>query len=198
MRAIQILLDIPRLLELKNFFEYLLEIPDSDIQTVSWQTVVERLMKLRDSNPFTAETGSHKEFFKNYQKQRMDAHDIANRIMRRENYLIALFNKDIMDLSIPLPFLRQRGNWLTKTLEWNLNLCIIDYFITPQGKVKNAFLKSDNRKDLSEGLRRRFIVVGFLNILFAPFIVGFALVLYFLRYFNVRKPNILRRPTDTG
>jgi hypothetical protein len=45
--------------------------------------------------------------------------DVAARIMRKENYLIALINKDILDLHIPFPFLR-KSILLTKTIEWGL------------------------------------------------------------------------------
>ncbi len=76
-----------------------------DMQTISWQDVVHKLMALRHANPVTSLATTRK-YITNYSsKQRMDAHDIANRLMRKENYLIALFNKDILDLSIPLPFL---------------------------------------------------------------------------------------------
>lgn len=181
----QLIVDLRKLSELRNFFIHLLDIPDSDIQTVSWPTVVERLMVLRDENPFTSEAVIHREFFKKRQRQRMDAHDIANRIMRRDNYLIALFNKDVLDLTIPLPFFRKQGMWLTKMLEFNLQICIIDFFIGPNGNVLKAFLQSNNRKALSDGLRRRFMIAGLLNIVLAPVIVGFSVVMYVLRYFNV-------------
>lgn len=81
----------------------------------------------------------------------MDAHDIANRLMRKDNYLIALFNKEILDLTIPLPFLRNKGSMLTKTLEWNLSLCILDYVFNEQGQLRTLFLKEGHRRVLSDG-----------------------------------------------
>ena len=61
--------------------------------------------------------------------------------MRKENYLIALINKDILDLHIPFPFLRN-SVFITKTIEWGLTypncviclLCLIT-------SVKNIFYK---------------------------------------------------------
>lgn len=109
-KLFQYVLDIRRLRHLQDFYYYLLGISDEDIQTISWQEVVSRLMALRDSNPSTAGAVSakHRKFMGSQSKQRMDAHDIANRLMRKENYLIALFNKDILDLTLPIPFLRNR------------------------------------------------------------------------------------------
>jgi autophagy-related protein 9 len=89
----------------------------------------------------------------------LDAHDIANRILRQENYLIALFNKDLLDLRVPLPNILKRfiveedgkGKMLTRALEWNLRFCLMEYLFDRHGKVRKVFLKSKNRPVLIEG-----------------------------------------------
>ena len=55
----------------------------------------------------------------------MDAHDIANRLMRRDNYLIALVNKDYFDTTVPIPFIGNQQFW-TRSIEWNIGLCLMD------------------------------------------------------------------------
>ncbi|GAQ02928.1 autophagy-related protein 9 [Aspergillus lentulus] len=189
-KAFQCLLDIRRLKHMHDFYFYLLGVSDTDIQTISWQEIVSRLMTLRDANPATAGAVSarHRKFMGSQSKQRMDAHDIANRLMRKENYLIALFNKDILDLTLPVPFLRNK-QLFSQTLEWNINLCIMDYVFNEQGQVRTLFLKDTHRKALSEGLRRRFIFAGIMNIFVAPFIVVYFMMHYFFRYFNEYKKN---------
>ncbi|KZF21871.1 autophagy-related protein 9 [Xylona heveae TC161] len=189
-KLFQYILDIRRLRYIQNFYHYLLDIPDSDIQTISWQEVVARLMALRDSNPTTAQAmhPHHRKFIGSQSKQRMDAHDIANRLMRKENYLIALFNKDILDLTLPIPFLRDRPLF-SKTLEWNLNLCILDFVFNERGQLRPLFLKDTHRRALSEGLRRRFLFAGIMNVICAPFIITYFMMLYFFRYFNEYKKN---------
>ena len=185
-KVFQYIMDIRRLRHMHDFFLYLLEVNDSDIQTVSWQDIVARLMVLRDANPVTAPglAAKSRRFMGNQSKQRMDAHDIANRLMRKENYLIALFNKDILNLTLPIPFLRDR-QLFSKTLEWNLNMCILDYVFNEQGQVRPLFLKDTHRRKLSDGLRRRFLFAGTMNVICAPFIVGYLIMLYFFRYFTV-------------
>ena len=177
--------DIPRLMRLHDFFLYLLEVPDSDIQTVSWQEIVARLMALRDQNPITVEkiTPANRKYIGTQSKQRLDAHDIANRLMRRENYFIALFNKEILDLTLPLPFLQGR-QLFSRTLYWNLNWCIMDFIFNQQNQVNQLVLKDSHRRQLSEGLRNRFLFAAFMNIIFAPLIVMYLLTVYFLKYFN--------------
>lgn len=173
-----------------DFYHYLLDISDPEIQTISWQQVVSRLMTLRDANPSTAAaiSAKHRKFMGSQSKQRMDAHDIANRLMRKENYLIALFNKDILDLTLPVPFLRNR-QLFSRTLEWNLNLCVLDYVFNEQGQVRPLFLRDTHRRALSEGLRRRFVFAGIMNVFVAPFIVVYFMMHYFFRYFNEYQKN---------
>ena len=194
-KVFQYLLDIRRLRHMHDFYHHLLEISDTDIQTISWQEVVKRLMSLRDANPATASgvTERHRRFMGSQSKQRMDAHDIANRLMRRDNYLIALFNKDILDLTLPIPFFRNR-QLFSKTLEWNLSLCILDYVFNEQGQVRPLFLKDTHRRALSDGLRRRFLFAGVMNVLCAPFIIVYFMMLYFFRYFN----EYQRNPSQLG
>ena len=140
---------------------------------------------------------------------KLDAHDIANRIMREKNYLIALFNKDLLDLRIPLPKIlsnildqEKHGLTLSTALEHNLRICLIRYLFDSRGRVKEIFLKEKNRAALIEGydsailvgyfvsysrvrLRHRFIFMGVLNAVLAPFIVLYLLMYYFFRYFQV-------------
>lgn len=81
--------------------------------------------------------------------------------MRQENYLIALFNKDLLDLHVPLPpalkRILYRGNYdgkgqmLTRVLEWNLRFCLMEYLFNQQGHVRKVFLKTKHRAVLIDG-----------------------------------------------
>lgn len=183
MKLIQYVYDIQRLIDLKNFYLHLLDITDAEMQTISWQQVVKRLMLLRDQNPTTMTSARHNERLLGTQsKQRMDPHDIANRIMRKENYLIAMINKNVLDLTLPIPFFNEP--LLTRTVEWNLSLCVMDFVFNENGQVRSIFLKENQRQVLIDGLRRRFLFAGFTNILCAPVTVVYLALLYFFRYFN--------------
>ncbi|KAJ7087742.1 autophagy protein Apg9-domain-containing protein [Mycena epipterygia] len=184
-------LSVFRLVDMYNFFTHLLKIPDADIQTISWPEIVRRIGSIREDNPLTA-LSSNVQKTNDTTTAKLDAHDIANRILRQENYLIALFNKDLLDLRVPLPNILKRfiveeegkGTMLTRALEWNLRFCLMEYLFDQHGKVRKVFLKSKNRPVLIEGLKRRFIFMGMLNAVFAPFIVLYLLMYSFFRYFE--------------
>ena len=85
--------------------------------------------------------------------------------MRQENYLIALFNKELLNLRVPLPRAVKRftsaggtgkddvgqGRMLTRALEWNLRFCLMEYLFDAHGRVRKVFLKHKNRTVLIEG-----------------------------------------------
>lgn len=183
------IIDIPRLRHMHDFYHYLLDIPEQEIQSISWQEVVSRLMALRDSNPTITSTSKKPgAYIRSQDKQRMDAHDIANRLMRRQNYMIAMINKDILDLTLPIPFLRNR-KLFTRTLEWNIDMCVMDFVFNRKGQVRTLFLKDTHRKDLSEALRHRFILAGIASLIFAPFLTIFFILKHFFENFNEYQKN---------
>jgi autophagy-related protein 9 len=186
-KSIQYLLDLRRLKNTRDFYLYLLNIPDQDMQTITWQEVVARIMTLRDINPKTASTltrAQRRWLGDGQSKERLDASDIANRLMRRENYLIALVNKDILNLTIPLPFLRNR-QLFSRTMEWILMFSILDFVFDDRGQVNQEFLKSERRGELSLKLRGRFVFAGLMVLILSPFLAGYLLIVYFLMYYHV-------------
>lgn len=159
-QIVTFVLSTQRLIDMYNFYTHLLRIPDEDIQTISWPEVVRRISAIREENPMTAlSSASTAAPHAGAATAKLDAHDVANRIMRQENYLIALFNKELLDLRAPLPgpFARfvtseeGKGRTLTRALEWNLRFCLMEYLFDPTGKVRKVFLKSKNRAVLIEG-----------------------------------------------
>ncbi|KAI9658736.1 MAG: autophagy protein atg9 [Bathelium mastoideum] len=192
---IQNLLDIRRLWHLHEFYHHLLGIPDGEIQTVSWQYIVQRLMALRDNNPITAPNlAPHtRKLLGNHSKQRMDAHDIANRLMRRENYLIALFNKAIFDFSLPIPFLRKR-QFFSNLMMLNIDMAIMDFFFDEKGHIKPGILRETSRRDLVRGINNRLLLAAWLNFVASPVVIFYALVMYFYRNFLEFK----ERPSQAG
>ncbi|RMZ82681.1 hypothetical protein DV738_g1448, partial [Chaetothyriales sp. CBS 135597] len=189
-KAFEYVWDVRRLRNMHDFYLYLLNIPEAEVASISWQEIVSRLMALRDSNPTLASEGSSKSrrYAITQSKQRMDAHDIANRLMRKDNYMIALINKDILDMSLPIPWMRTR-QFFTRTLEWNINWCVMDFVFNPKGQVRPLFLKDTHRRGLADALKRRFIFAGWANLIIAPFLIVFFVLQTFFLHFNEYQKN---------
>ncbi|KAG8794966.1 autophagy protein atg9 [Ceratobasidium sp. 428] len=194
-QILQFALSMRRLLELYQFYTHLLGVPDSDIQTISWPEIVRRIGLIRDQNPITALSNTTSASPTNATTTaKLDAHDIANRIMRQENYLIALFDRGLLDLRVPLPRFLQFGNepgqqTLTRALEWNLRACLLGHLFDHRGTVRTVFLKEKNRAGLAAELKRRMIFFGLVNAIFAPFIVLYLMMHSFFRYFEEYHKN---------
>lgn len=192
-------MDIRRLWSLHEFYHHLLGIPDIDLQTVAWERVVEGLMKLRNANVGTADVLPR--FVKqqaNYQsKQRMDAHDIANRLMRRDNYFVALFNKELLDLSLPVPFLGER-HFYSSSLEFCLKFCFHDFIFDESGQVKPGCLKKQDRHILVQTLRSRLRAIALISIVAAPINIGAHCAYYFSRYYAVRMAFLISCSAPTN
>lgn len=184
---VQLVLEFPRLKGMHDFYHYLLDIPDRDIQTVQWQHIVARIMALRDLNLTTATnlSAQTRKLLDHKSRQRLDAVDIASRLMRQDNFLIALFNKEILDVTIPVPFLGNRYVF-SETTKWHVRLAIMDFvFSGPNNTFNPDFLKVNNRRELVKKLQARFFWVGIISIIYAPFTVVFVLASYLFKYFTV-------------
>ena len=116
--------------------------------------IVTRLSALRATHPSSLSSARP-----GVPTSRLDAHDVASRIMREDNYLVALFNKDVLNLSLPLPPALQRllgrrsfgGGYLTQGMEWNLSFCLGGYLFGRDGQVRRAFTSERNKYELVEG-----------------------------------------------
>lgn len=185
-KSVQYFFELRRLVYVKDFFIHLLEIPEQDMQTVSWQDIVARIMMLRDDNPKTATNipPNLRRFIGSQSKERLDAHDIANRLMRKDNFLIAMINKDVLNLSLPLPFIKGK-QLFSKMMEWYLHYCILDMAFNEFGQVRQDFLRADRRSLLTQKLRQRLYFAGFLNLIFAPIVLAYVVIVYFFTYYNV-------------
>ena len=105
-----------------------------------WQDVVPRITRLRSLPGFNPNQIPAID--------RLDAHSLANRIFRVDNYMIAMYNKDILDLTIPfpipVPYVGKR-QFATKIMEWNLNFCIWTWAFDERGAIRKRFLRDVNR-----------------------------------------------------
>eukprot|EP00743_Colponemidia_sp_Colp-15_P003505 GILK01003783.1.p1 GENE.GILK01003783.1~~GILK01003783.1.p1 ORF type:complete len:674 (+),score=105.22 GILK01003783.1:92-2113(+) len=145
--------------DMRTFYRERLGISEEELSTVEWWAITEKLIQLQDRYRFCIV------------KDKLTALDIANRIMRKDNFMIALTNKNLLRFQLPV-----FGRMFTKTLEWNIQFCLFDYMFDKNFHVKKSFLGDSNK------LKRRFIFMGLLNLLFLGPILIFMIVFNFLRH----------------
>jgi len=160
------LLHVRVLLEMRWFFTNMLDITEQELTTILWSEVVDRLVAVQGLCRTGELTHLH----------------VAQRIMRKDNYMIAMVNRDVLALCLPF-FSNTRV--ITKSLEWSLSLSLFQVLFSDsrltwsyEEVVNNPSL----RRDLSEKLKKRFILVGLASLLLSP-VIFFLLLTYFtLKY----------------
>ena len=171
---VQIVNDMKELADVKDFVNNKLGMSDRELQTITWPELVSRLVGVQEHTRLCI-------------TRDLSAHDIVNRIMRKENYLIGMLNKHILALYTPIPGLRHQV-LLTKTMEWNLNWCIFDYMFDDKFTIKKAFLE-----DVSI-LQKRFRKMAVLNLIMSPFVMVFVVSYFFLQ----NAEHFYRHPVSVG
>jgi autophagy-related protein 9 len=177
--------DISRLRRMRDFYTHILEISEDDMQTVSWLRVVDGLVKVQNANVATANNGPRAKRYLDYNQpqQRITAETVANRLMRQDNYYVALFNKEIFDFTLPVPYLGSRL-FYSKSLEWCIDFCLTNFVFDEQGAPRPFALDVKNRKVLVEGLRRRLRFAALVSVIFAPWNMLRFSIVYFFRYYT--------------
>lgn len=191
-RSLQSLQDVRRLIRMRDFYEHVLGISDNDLQTVSWRRVVDGMVKVQNAHVATANISPNAKKYMEYREpqQKLTAESIANRLMRQDNYFVVLYNKDILDFTLPLPFVGTR-QFYSKSLEWCIGLCLSNFIFDEQGSIRPFCLDVKNRSALVGAMRTRFRIAALASVVLSPFnIVRFCL-LYFLRYYTefTRNPS---------
>eukprot|EP00736_Rhodelphis_marinus_P002412 Rmarinus@m.3997 len=168
------LVDIRSFREVKGWYNNKLGVSDRDLQTMDWRDVEVLLVDHQAMNRIILV------------KEHITAHDIALRLMRKENYLIGFINKRVIPLYLPLPFFTTP--LLTKTLEWNIYYCVLDFMFDSKFCIRKDFI------DNPGALRRRFLVMGFVNLFLSPFLIIFMLVYFIMR----NAEQFYHQPTSMG
>jgi autophagy-related protein 9 len=157
-RSLRVAFDIHKMYRMKHFFENELEITDFELSTIRWQTVIDKMKTYQE----------HSGFYLG--KDEINAHNLANRILKKENYMIAMINNDLFDFKIP--FIKKWWDvpFLTKSMEWNLQYGIINFFFDDRMKLKRDITVQSRRSELISNLRKRVRLICIGNILLLPFL----------------------------
>lgn len=152
-------------LESKHIFEDKLGISAQKLEggAVEWHEVVEKLLKFqRDQSYRIAQNG----------EDIKDELAVTQRILRRENFMIAFFNRNMLDLTLPFGFSFQKV-FYSKSLEWSIYFCVLSYMFNHKYQIRPAFYTDP------VALKRRFVICGIVQTVCTPFQLLF-MTLHFL------------------
>ena len=112
---------------------------------------------------------------------------VSQRIMRRENFMVAFFNKGLLDLTLPTlpPQFGRVATWInkpkeekriffSKSIEWSIYFCVLNYMFNHSRKIRPAFYGDPS------SLRRRFFLCGVAHAIFMPFLLFFVSLHFFM------------------
>jgi len=153
---------VRKMWEIRHFYLFQLGISTRKLQTMEWYEIVDRMISVQREGIHPIQlTGS------------FDAKDVAMRIMRKENYMIALISEDIFPVGTSL---YDKERWfMGKNLELMLEFCILDQIFDTQYRFR--------RHQFTESmLRKRLFMFGVINLVLVPFSLGFMLIYFFLKY----------------
>jgi len=127
----------------------------SDVQWVTWQMVIDSYHERID--------------------QTVDSHYIVSRIMRWDNYLIAMLMKDVFGWD----------GWdgiFTKVLEKNVKKCINSALFRDDGILIRDVLLYSKKREYVRRLRKSFFTYGLINLIFLPFVFSALLIFFIYRH----------------
>eukprot|EP01112_Ceratiomyxa_fruticulosa_P005065 TRINITY_DN1562_c0_g1_i4.p1 TRINITY_DN1562_c0_g1~~TRINITY_DN1562_c0_g1_i4.p1 ORF type:complete len:724 (-),score=121.59 TRINITY_DN1562_c0_g1_i4:92-2263(-) len=171
-QVFQTIVEVKVNLEIRHFYRTALYIPDREMAVIQWREVVARITKV----PRLCIV-----------KEKLTPLDIANRMMRKENYFIALVNKNILNLDLPFRNHDKNQGVITRTLEWSLNYIIFNFIFTKyHDSVKSSVMSARGNpiavNQLAASLQKRFILFGLASLVLSPFVLVFLLVYIFYKY----------------
>jgi len=147
--------------KIKIFYENQLEVNDEELFMISWISILQKLENIQKSFQFI------------HGRQIYQFHnslDMVKRIQRKNNFIVCLIEKNIIDLPLNNMFLTNL--YFNKILEWNLRLAIINEL---NSKIeRNCIIYHHIR------LKRTFLYLGIVNLLIAPFTFVYIFIYFFL------------------
>lgn len=155
---------------IKQFFQLRLKITDEYLQNIYWINIINLLIILQKQEKFYKIFPSLSEF------------QITNHIMRTDNILLSLIQKNIITTSLSIPFINYRIPYLPK----------LYLFCIKRGIVDTLF---NQRKQLEINSNVELIIIQKLTlysmgiIIFAPFILAILTMFFIFRYFDEFRQN---------
>ena len=165
-------------LDAKDFYENKLGISKRrlGLGDVEWDDIVKKIVELQTSGKYRIAIAAPSA---SLEKEVVTALNIAQRVLRKENWMVALFNQgsNLLDLRVPWISTYYAGKstsgaYMSTVLEWSIHVCVLGFMYNHNYRIRPTFLDPST-------LQRRFIMCGVAQAVFMPFLLLF-MILHFL------------------
>ncbi len=158
--------DIWDMFEISQIYTSDLKIPDSQLPFIEWSEILQRLSCL--------------DKYRSISEELQNPLSVSLRILRKENYLIALFNQDLLQMNLPWT----QFIFYTKVLEWTLEYSLWSFLFDENFQIRHSIVYSTNESRLSlvKILKKRLFIFGLFNLILSPFIFLYLVIYTFFRY----------------
>eukprot|EP00127_Corallochytrium_limacisporum_P004495 Clim_evm22s165 gene=Clim_evmTU22s165 len=179
--------------QMADFFDMVLQIDAATLPNLKWHEVCQRLDDSLRSGKLIVKRTSNLSGQQRRGIKSLSPMTIVNRIMRQDNFMVALFNRELLNFRFRLLNMESKP-LLPYWLEWNIRKCVFDYVFVQADTVRPEVMKADRNNSAAAQLSRRMMVFGILNLLLAPVLMPLMLVYYFLR----SAEQIKSQPSELG
>ncbi len=149
-KIISLYYDCKRYKKIKEIYNNKLLIQDEELATKGWDKIVNRILE-------------------KYNDPNLNVYTVSNRILKKKNIIISLFDGNILEL-----------DYLTKLLEWNIIFCFVNSLFNNKNNINKHLIT--NRHIHKESVKRRLVVILICNLIFMPFILFFMCFYTLLKY----------------
>ena len=146
-----VICDAIQVRKMKNYFQNELKLSDYQLLSTKWKDIIDKMIKKETISP------------------NITYLDVANIIMKKENYMIAMITNDQFNI----PYI---DYLYTNLLDWNIRFCLLDFMFTnSHGGIGNLDIKfianHSNAIELNvKDINRRLTIMAIINIFFLPII----------------------------
>ncbi|VVC90702.1 unnamed protein product [Leptidea sinapis] len=170
--------------DIKSFYNSALRLHECDLAWVNWSTIQERVREAQTEHHMCVH------------KQEIDELDIYHRILRFNNYMVAMVNKNLLPLQIHVPCVGD-FHYLSRGLKWNLEFLL---FSSPWSPWENCWKLRPQYKDpskrmiLARQLEKQILLLAMVNLVLAPLVQAWQILYFFFNYAELIK----RSPGSLG
>ncbi|VDP20425.1 unnamed protein product [Soboliphyme baturini] len=169
---------------IRHFYRSVLNVDDAMIHNLTWYEVQKRLCDVQSVCQLCI------------QKSRLTSLDIYQRILRRKNYFVAMFNKQLLPPRLRVPLLGTVV-FMTNGLKANLELLFFHELFSPWDnywQLKRDYKMRERRDLLARRVSRSMLYLGIANFLLAPLIFAWQILYSIFSYVELLK----RQPSALG